>query len=145
MNNDAKKITRIVLIAVFFIFIAFYAFFRSYDLIFGIKIKNVNIVDNSTMTESVQKITGNARNAVNLTLNDREISIDKDGNFEETIALLSGYNIVTIRAKDKFGHVDEKNYKLIYSPIFPEITEEVKELPKSTEETGPIQNDEEER
>ena len=36
------------------------------------------------------------------------------GNFNETIALLLGYNIINIKAVDKFGHKDEKNYKLIY-------------------------------
>ncbi|MBU1728023.1 hypothetical protein KKA39_01830, partial [Patescibacteria group bacterium] len=110
---NAKKILKIFFISVFFIFIIIYAFFRSKDLIFGVKIKNVNIVDNSKLTESIVKITGNAKNAINLTLNDREISIDQTGNFEETIALLSGYNIVSIKAEDKFGNSDEKNYKLM--------------------------------
>ncbi len=60
------------------------------------------------------KVTGNAKNATSLTLNGREISIDREGNFGETIALLSGYNIINIKARDKFGYIDEKNYKLIY-------------------------------
>jgi hypothetical protein len=33
---------------------------------------------------------------------------------KESIALSEGYNIVTLKAKDKFGHQDEKNYKLTY-------------------------------
>ena len=63
---------------------------------------------------SIEKIIGNAKNATNLTLNGREISVDQEGNFNETIALLPGYNIINITAKDKFGYVDKKNYKLIY-------------------------------
>ena len=63
--------------------------------------------------KKIVKITGNAENAKNLTLNGREISIDQAGNFNETIALLSGYTIITIEAKDKFGYKDEKNYQLI--------------------------------
>jgi hypothetical protein len=115
MNSDAKKILKISSLSIFFLFIIVYAFFTSKDLIFGVKITNVNIVDGAKVTENALEIKGNARNAINLTLNGREISIDKDGNFNETIILLPGYNIVTIKAKDKFGHIDEKNYKLMFS------------------------------
>ncbi len=114
MNADAKKILKIGSLSIFFIFIVVYALFRSYDLIAGVKIKNVSIIDGATVTESVQKVSGNAKNAINLSLNGREISIDQQGNFDETIALLSGYNIVTLKALDKFGNSDEKDYKLIY-------------------------------
>lgn len=114
MRSNAKKILKIILLSLFFLFIIIYAFFTSKDLIFGIKIKNVNIIDNSKVTENIIKITGNAKNAIKLTLNDREISVDQKGNFDETITLLLGYNIISIKAQDKFGNNDEKNYKLIY-------------------------------
>ena len=127
MTQNVKKIAKIALISLFFLFIIIYAFFRSKDLIFGVKIKNVNLavseVPEALLLESsrslasgtnILKVTGNAKNAINLTLNGREISIDQKGNFDETIALLSGYNIVSIKARDKFGDNDEKNYKLIY-------------------------------
>jgi hypothetical protein len=114
MQQDGKKTLKIVLISGFFLFIVAFAFYTSYDLLFGVKIKNVSIVDNATLTESLLKITGNAKHAAVLTLNGREISINKQGDFEETIVLLSGYNIVNIKAKDKFSYVDEKNYQLIH-------------------------------
>lgn len=114
MQKDAKKILKIILVSVFFFLILIFVFFNSRDLIFGVQIKNVNLKDNLKVTDSIFEITGRAMNAVNLTLNGREISIDQKGNFDETIALLSGYNIVGIIAQDKFGHIDEKNYKVIY-------------------------------
>lgn len=119
MNQDVKKILKISGLAIFFILIAVYAFFRSHDLIFGVKLKNIKIngsavADGIKMPENISKITGNAQNAINLTLNGREISIDQDGDFNETIVLLSGYNMINIRAQDKFGNVDEKTYQLIY-------------------------------
>ncbi len=113
MNQSIKKILQITSLSVFFILIIIYAFFRAHDLIVGVKIKNVNLIDGTKFTESVLKITGNAKNAINLSLNGREISIDPKGGFDETIALLSGYNVVTIKAEDKFGYIDEKNYKLM--------------------------------
>jgi len=114
MRNNEKKTLKITLISAFFLFILIFIFFRSYNLIFGVKIKNVNITDGTKYEESVLKITGNAKNAKNVSLNGREVSINKEGDFNETIALLSGYNIITIKAEDKFGNVDEKDYQLIY-------------------------------
>jgi len=114
MNNNVKKIVKIGGLSIFFILIIIYAIIGSRDLIWGVKIRNVNLVNGATITENIIKLTGNAKNAINLTLNGREISVDQSGNFSETIALLSGYNIINIKAKDKFGYVDEKNYKLIY-------------------------------
>jgi len=114
MNTDIKKILKIASLSAFLLFIIIYAFFRTKDLIFGVKIEDVNIIDGTKITDNIIKITGNAKNAVNLTLNDRVISVDQKGNFDETIALLSGYNIISIKAQDEFGNSDEKNYKLIY-------------------------------
>jgi hypothetical protein len=113
MNKDVKKILKIALVSIFFTFIIIFIFFNSRNLIFGVKIKNVNITDNMKVLNNIQKITGRAMNAVKISLNGREISVDQKGNFDETISLLSGYNMVTIKAQDKFGNVDEKNYQLI--------------------------------
>ena len=114
MQRNAKKILQIASLSIFFLIIIIYAFFRSHDLLYGIKIQNVNITDGAKVTESILKITGNAKNAINITLNGREISVNENGDFNETIALLSGYNVINIKAKDKFGYIDEKNYKLMY-------------------------------
>ncbi len=117
MTQDFKKILKFSIFGIFLLVIVAYGFFRSQDLIFGVKIKDVNVVDGQTFHESVVEITGNAKNAVNLSLNGRNVSIDKDGNFSETIALLSGYNVISLEATDKFGNNDQKNYKLIYEKI----------------------------
>ena len=114
MQTQAKKIVKIASVSIFFLLIIIYAFFRSRDLIFGVKIRNVNIVNNTTVTTSTLEVKGVARNAIFLSLDGREISVDQIGNFDETIALLPGYNIISIEARDKFGDVDEKNYQLMY-------------------------------
>ena len=114
MTQNFKKILKISAVLFFFIFIFGYSFFRSYDLIFGVKIKNVNLVDDAKTESSVLTISGNAKNATKLVLNGREISIDMAGDFEETVALLLGHNVINIRAEDKFGHIDEKNYQVMH-------------------------------
>ncbi len=112
-----KEILRILLISLFFLFIIVYGFLRSQAVIFGVKIKDINIENWTTYTENPLKITGNAKNAIHLTINGREIYIDQKGNFAEDIVLLSGYNIIEIYAKDKFGKEDVKNYQLIYQKV----------------------------
>lgn len=119
MNTNAKKIVKITSLSIFFLLIIIYAVFRSKDIIFGIKIRDVEIngapiQDGATITANTIEITGVARNAIDLTLDGREISIDQLGVFDETIALLPGYNIINLRAQDKFGNVDEKNYQLMH-------------------------------
>ncbi len=114
MSFDVKKILKIASLSIFLLFIVSYAFFRSKDLIFGVKIIDVNIMDGEKIEDNILNITGNAKNAIKLTLNDRIISIDQEGNFSETIVLNKGYNVISVEAKDKFGNGDEKNYKLMH-------------------------------
>ncbi len=114
MTTDFKKIIKIALLSILLLFMVFYGFFRSKDLIFGVKIKNVNITDGMKSDTDMLKISGNTKNVKVLTLDGREIFVDQAGNFEETIALHPGYNIVDIKAKDYFGGSDEKIYKVIY-------------------------------
>ena len=114
MRKDAKKILKISLVSILFLVILILAFFNSKDLVFGVKIKNLNITDGMKVSGSTLKITGTAKNATKISLDGREISVDQNGNFNETISLFPGYNVLNIKAQDKFGNIDEKNYKLIY-------------------------------
>ena len=119
MQNQTKRNLKIIILSTFFLLIIIFILFNSQNIIFGVKIKNVNInglpaVENMKVTDNIAKITGKAKNAVNLKLDGREISIDQKGNFDETISLFLGYNLINIQAQDKFGNVDEKNYQLIY-------------------------------
>jgi hypothetical protein len=114
MNINWKKTLQLGSLAIFFLIIIIYAIFGARSIISGVKIKNVNITDGETFKNPITIIKGTAKNAIDLRLDGREISIDQDGNFNETIALLPGYNIINIKARDKFGYSDEKNYQVIY-------------------------------
>ncbi len=108
MRQDAKRALKISVLLLFFILIGAYALFRSQDLIFGVQIEDVNL----SQSESILEISGKAKNATNLEVNGREISVDQEGNFKDTVVLLLGYNVINIRAEDKFGNIDQKNYNL---------------------------------
>jgi hypothetical protein len=135
MQRDGKKIIKIALFSALFVFILIYGLIKSWNLIFGINIKKVNIENGAKFSDSILHVTGIAKNAIYLSLNDREISIDQAGNFNETISLLPGYNTITIIAKDKFGNSDEENYQLIYEPEVPVLEQNNNEVKKENPET----------
>lgn len=109
MTDNFKKNIKVSGTTLFFALIILYALWGSHNLISGAKIKNVDIKSGPELTE----ISGNAKGAVELTLNGREISLDQDGNFRENVVLLLGYNVINISAVDKFGNTDAKNYQLL--------------------------------
>lgn len=65
-----------------------------------------------TDNPKIVTIKGNAEKAVHLTINGREIFIDKEGNFTEVVSPLPGYSVITLFAKDKFGKTAEKKFEL---------------------------------
>ena len=116
-----KKILAVAGFFLFFLLILAYGFFGAKDLIFGVKIREVEVdgvpaQSGATSKNEVVALSGNARNAIFLSLNGREISLDQKGDFAETIALSPGYNIINISARDKFGYTDEKNYQVMLAP-----------------------------
>lgn len=62
---------------------------------------------------SIALVKGTAEKATYLTLNGREIFIDKKGNFSELVAILPGFSVVTLNAKDKFGKTAEKKFEIV--------------------------------
>jgi hypothetical protein len=62
---------------------------------------------------SLSIVKGNALKATYVALNGREIFIDKDGNFSESIAILPGFSIITLNARDKFGKTAEKKFEVV--------------------------------
>lgn len=93
-----------------FSFIFVFAYAKMNFIVKGVK---VDAVMSQSENESIVEIIGNAKNAVFLSLNGREIFIEKDGAFRENMATLPGYGVVTLVAKDKFGNVSEKKFEVI--------------------------------
>jgi hypothetical protein len=73
----------------------------------------INAVIERKENSSLTIIKGRAEKATYLTLNGREIFVDKEGNFNEIISILPGFSIITINAKDKFGKTAEKKFQVV--------------------------------
>lgn len=72
--------------------------------------------DLSTLNDPLVKVAGQVKRAAYITLNDRQIFADGNGNFGESLLLLPGYNIISIRVKDRFGKEASKRISIYYSP-----------------------------
>lgn len=114
MKNDRKWL-RFLSIAGIVLIIAGYGLFQARRLLQGPVItitspKNGSIIQNNSLLE----IKGIAKNIKEISLNDRSIFIDEQGNFKEKLLLFPGYNIIKVEAKDKFGTNETKTLELIF-------------------------------
>ena len=91
-----------------------YGVFQARELFAGVSLSLSGIKDGMSYTEEVLDISGTAPHATILSINGREIFINKTGAFAEKILLPDGYNIITVAALDKFGNQKEKVYHVYH-------------------------------
>lgn len=112
--EDGKMIIKTLFIAFFVLIIVGYGIFQSQKIISGPKISVTSPTTGQTLAKSDIDITGVAANISAISLNDRPIFIDESGSFSEKLMLYPGYNIIKLRAEDKFGSKVEKDLELVY-------------------------------
>jgi hypothetical protein len=74
------------------------------------------ISNNETVSSSTVNVSGIAKHALGITINQRPVSVTDDGQWKDTLALLSGVNVIKIGAEDKFGRSVSKIFTINYSP-----------------------------
>ncbi len=90
-----------------------YGLFRIKDLANGPDIELASPVDGATTSNSLVEIKGKASRIATISLNNRQIFTDKNGNFREPLLLAGGYNQIEIRAEDKFKRTITKTIRLV--------------------------------
>ncbi len=80
----------------------------------GVVLSVTGVTDGETVTDGTLHISGTAKNASSLSLDDRPIVIDLAGSFEEQLLLEPGYNIISMKAEDRFGKKTEKIFHVVY-------------------------------
>ena len=93
-----------------------YSYSQSREYLRGPVLTIEEPLNGSSSTTSLVALVGHARNISFLTLNGRQIFTDEQGRFKESLLLQNGYNIMTLEAKDRFGHTMEKRLELVYKP-----------------------------
>lgn len=86
---------------------------NTHDVLFGARLSIQELRDGAVHTEAYVPISGKTRSPKRLTINDRPITITKDGYFNEAIILSEGYNRVRIELVDRFGKTKERVYHLV--------------------------------
>lgn len=91
-----------------------YSIFQSNKIVSGPKI-TIQTPSTTDANSSAVDVAGLVKNVSVVTLNDRLIPIDEEGQFKEKVLLYPGYNIIKLEAKDKFGASVTKELQVVYT------------------------------
>ncbi len=112
MHYFSKKNIIILISIAIFISISGYVYSQSEELINGPQIEISSPVDGTLLYKNPVYIEGVVKNVAHISLDSRAIFVDKKGAFKEPLLLQEGYNIIEIKAEDKFGRKIKKVLKL---------------------------------
>ncbi len=104
---------RRILVIVALVIIASYSIYQGRFLILGPQVWVDNIRNGEAVTDPVIIVAGRAKNVAWLSLNDRQIFLDKNGYWSEKLALSYGTSYITVKGKDRWGHEVYKNLQVV--------------------------------
>lgn len=108
-----KRITLIFFI-LFLILVGWYFWYEINFLIRAPKLEISQPVADITVNQEIFEIIGKTDSSAYLTINSKEIYIDKEGNFKTEIELSEGTNIIKAEAKNRFDRVNTIIRRIIY-------------------------------
>lgn len=114
MRKSGSDYLKLYSIIFFSILIIGYFIFNFRIFIAGPEILITSPQNGEVTDKELIEISGKAENVNFISINDRSIFLDENGNFKEVLLLSSGYNIIVIKARDKFERVISKNLEIIY-------------------------------
>ena len=110
------SILKITSVGILVLFTVIFAYFKAHDLLLGVKITIDTPTNGETLSQPFIVIKGRAPGNTLLTLNGAKVLTDATGSFQKEMLLGLGYNIVEIRALDRFNREDRKTLELVYKP-----------------------------
>lgn len=113
LRDREGRLLRLAFFSAAAVVIVLYAFSRTVNFLRGPSLTIEKPADNEYILGTDATIEGRASRVSALSLNGREIFTDEKGIFRERLPLLSGYNIITVRATDKFGRIVAKTIHLV--------------------------------
>jgi len=113
-RHATRRLLKIIIISIILLCILGYTAYEIQRLAFGPKIEVFSPTNGALLSNSLTEVSGVAKNINNISLNDRKIFVDEQGNFKEQLLLSYGYNNIVIKANDKFGRNIEKIIEVIY-------------------------------
>ena len=114
-RKDAKAWLKIGFFVGLLILILGYSAFQARKIVGGPELTITSPIITDIVTDPLVRVTGVAKNIKEITLNGTPIYIDEQGNFNEKLVLLAGYNIIELEAKDKFNKETKKTIELSFN------------------------------
>jgi hypothetical protein len=91
-----------------------YGIFNARNLIMGPSIEMFNPIADTEVSDKTITVKGKVENISFISLNGRAISVDREGLFNEKLILVSGLNVIEIKARDRFKNEVQKVIKVYY-------------------------------
>jgi hypothetical protein len=113
-RHKTRKYIKIFIIVILIIIFVGYTIYEIQKIILGPQIEVLYPKNGIMISNSFTEISGIAKNIKEISLNDRKIYIDEQGNFKEQLLLAYGYNVLVLKASDKFGRKIDKVIEVIY-------------------------------
>jgi hypothetical protein len=103
MHTSLTKTLTVVGSIAFLAVLVLYTVYQGHDVFFGSKLSLAPIVKNTE--GDLITLSGFAPHAKHITIDGRETAVDASGTFTEKVALLPGYNVISVTSKNPFGNV----------------------------------------
>jgi hypothetical protein len=113
-RRETKFYLKAITITLFLIALFGYGIFEVWNYATGPEIIVSSPKNGSVVSESLISIDGQGKNIQEITFNDRPIMVDEVGNFSEKILLSYGYNVLELKAQDRFGKTTEQELQIVY-------------------------------
>lgn len=107
--------SRTGLILLFFAVLTGYSLFQARFMILGPRVTVIYPQDGTTVDSALVVMKGHADNIAYISLNDRPIFVDENGDFNEKLIAEAGLSILTVRARDRFGRETQKAVRVVYN------------------------------
>ena len=113
---ETRKMLQWVLLGIGITAIVGYSFFVLQGFVRGPRIILTSPENGFATTSALIAVSGNTVHTNVLTLNDAPIPLDLKGNFSEHILLGLGYNILSLKAEDRYKRITERKLEIILLP-----------------------------
>ena len=113
-RRETKFYLKTIVICLFLVLLFGYGIFEIWNYATGPKIVLASPLNGSAVSESLISIDGQGKNTKEITLNDRPIVVDEAGRFSEKVLLSYGYNVLELKAEDRFGKKTEQKLQIVY-------------------------------
>ena len=113
-RRQTKFYLKAISICLFLLALFGYGIFEVWNYATGPKLIVSSPADDVAVSESLITISGQGKNTKLITLNDRPIVVNETGKFSEKILLSYGYNVLELKAEDRFGKKTEQKLQIVY-------------------------------